>query len=105
MSPYADHDALARARLSVLGQELETLERGIGLAVAGAALPWPLAEVFIRLAAAAEVCERLIADHASGSASLSLKAVAEVAETLRLVREINMSLVGLALAAPKPRPV
>lgn len=105
MGPYADHDAMARARLSVLGQELETLERAVGLAVAGAALPWPLAEVFIRLAAAAEVCECLVADHASGSASLSLKAIGEVAETLRLVREINTSLVGLALVAPRPRPI
>jgi len=98
MSPYADHDALARARLSVLGQELETLKRAIGLAVAGAALRWPLAEVFIRLAATAEVCERLTADHASGSASLSPKTLGEVAPALRLVREINTSLVGLALA-------
>lgn len=105
MRSYVDQDALARARLSVLRQELEALERAIGFAVEGAALPWPLAEVFIRLAAAAEVCERLIADHASGSASLSLTTVGEVAEALRLVREINTSLVGLALAAPQPRPV
>lgn len=105
MSPYADHDAVAQAQLSVLGQELETLRRAISLAVDGAALPWPLADVFIRLAAAAEVCEHLIADHASGSASLSQATIGEVAEALKLLREINTSLVGLALAAPKPRPV
>lgn len=105
MSPYADHDAIAQARLSVLGQELEALDRAISLAIEGAVLPWPLAEVFIRLAAAAEVCERLIAEHAAGAASLSLTTVGQVAEALRLVREINTSLVGLALAAPRPPPV
>ncbi|MEW5686071.1 MAG: hypothetical protein AB1942_14215 [Pseudomonadota bacterium] len=102
MSPRADHDELARARLSVLGQELETLAKAIGLAVAGAGLPWPLSDVFIRLAAAAEVCERLLADHAAGVAGLSLTTVGEIAEALRLVREINTSLVGLALAGPEP---
>lgn len=106
MSPHADHDTLARARLSVLGQELETLGRTTRLAVAGAPLPQqPSAEVFVRLAAAAEVCERLIADHAAGSASLSRPTLGEVAQTLGLVRDINMSLVGLALAGTLPRSI
>jgi hypothetical protein len=99
MSSYADHDTLALARLTVLRQQLEDLEQAITLAVAGAPLPWPVAEVFVRLAAAAEVCERLIADHALGGARLRDDTLSELAVTLRMVREVTTALVGIALSA------
>jgi hypothetical protein len=97
MAPLADHDTLALARLTALDRELEDIERAITLATAGARLPWPMAEVFVRLAAAAEVCEALIAAHASGAATLGLGTLSEVAAALRMVREITTSLVGIAL--------
>ena len=98
MARFADHNALALAGLTVLGQELEELRRAITLAAAGAPLPWPIAEVFVRLATAAEVCERLLADHASGDARLGDETLQEVAATLRVVREITTALVGIALS-------
>ncbi len=91
-----DHDTLAWARLTALGQELEDLDRAITLSAAGAPLPWPMAEVFVRLAAAAEVCEELIAEHASGGARVADKTLKEVAVTLRMVRQIATALVELA---------
>ena len=99
MAQVADHNALALARLTVLGQELENLEQAITLAAAGAPLPWPIAEVFVRLATAAEICERLLADHAAGDARLGDEALGEVAATLRRVREVTTALVGIALRA------
>lgn len=99
MAQLADHDDLARARLTVLNRELEDLERALGLATEGAPLPWPAVEIFVKLAAAAEVCERLIAEHAAGAARLGDEALGGVAETLRMVREVTTTLVEISLTA------
>lgn len=99
MASLTNHDDLALARLSVLNQELEDLERAIDVAGQGAPLPWPAVEIFVRLAAAAEVCEHLIAGHAAGAARLGDEALGGVAETLRMVREVTTMLVGISLTA------
>ncbi|MCX7585323.1 hypothetical protein [Phenylobacterium sp. 58.2.17] len=99
MAPLTDHDDLALARLTVLNRELEDLERALDVAKEGAPLPWPAVEIFVKLAAAAEVCERLIAQHAAGAARLGDETLGGVAETLRMVREVTTTLVEISLAA------
>lgn len=91
-------DLLARARLSALGEELAELDEWVATAAAGRApLPWPLPEIFVRLAAAAEICEKTIEDHASAGARVSDDTLREVAATLRLVREVTTGLLRIAL--------
>lgn len=104
MAPKVDHDSRARASLSKLGADLSELELAIAAAAdGGAPLLWPLFEVFIRLAAAAEVCEQIVASHASGSARVTDDTLTEVAATLRIVREATTALVRFALVTtPKP---
>lgn len=95
-----DPDALAQAKLAALAKELDEMERAICAAAGGGAkLPWPLWDVFVRLAAAAEVCESVLAAHAAGDACVRDEILAEVATTLGAVREVNLGLVRIALAA------
>lgn len=94
MAPKVDHDSRARASLSKLGADLSELELVIAAAAdGGAPLLWPLFEVFVRLAAAAEVCEQIVSSHASGSARVTDETLTEVAATLRIVREVTTALV------------
>ena len=98
-----DRDLLARARLSALGEELAELDEWVAAAAAGRALlPWPLPEIFVRLAAAAEICEKTVEDHASADARVSDDTLREVAATLRLVREVTTGLLRIALVATSP---
>lgn len=95
-----NHDLLARGRLSALGEELAELEEWVAAAAAGRApLPWPLPEIFVRLAAATEICQKIIEDHASADARVSDDTLREVAANLRLVREVTTGLLRIALAA------
>lgn len=97
MVTLKDHDSRARASLSKLAAELAELELAMGATRRGVPLPWPLFEVFLRLAAAAEVCEGVLTDHASSAARVSDATLAEVAATLRLVREITTALMRIAV--------
>ena len=95
-----NHDLLARARLSAVGEELAELDEWVAAAAAGRTpLPWPLPEIFVRLAAAAEICEKTVEGHASAEARVSDDTLREVAATLRLVREVSTGLLRIALAA------
>lgn len=97
MAPLKDYDTRAKASLSKLAEDLAVLEVAVAGASKDTPLPWPLFEVFVRLAAAAEVCEGVVRDHASGEARVSDGTLAVVADTLRLVRDITTALVRIAL--------
>jgi hypothetical protein len=99
MAAVQDHDSRARASLGKLAADLAELEGAINGTQGGVPLPLPLFEVFLRLAAAAEVCEGLLTAHATSVARVSDTTLAEVAATLRLVREITTALMRIALDA------
>ena len=99
MADHIDFDSRARASLSKLSEDLAQLDMAIKGATEGLPLPWPLFEVFLRLTAAAEVCEGVVRDHASAVARVSDATLGEVAATLRLVREVTTALMRIALQA------
>lgn len=95
-----DHDLIARGRLTAVGKDLAELDEWVAAAAAGSApLPWPLPEIFVRLATAAEICEKTVEDHASANARVSDDTLREVAANLRLVREVTTGLLQIALTA------
>jgi hypothetical protein len=99
MATTDDHDTLARARLRALAEELEETKRAIAATADGTALPWPLQEVFGRIATATEQCERVVEDHATGAAPVTNETLEAVAAALRRVREITIALVRFVEAA------
>lgn len=92
-----DHDSRVRASLSKLAEDLAELDLAMKGAGEGIPLPWPLFEIFLRLAAAAEVCEMVLSEHATSAARVSDDTLGEVASTLRMVREITTELMRIAL--------
>lgn len=97
MAVPKDHNSRARASLSKLAEDLAELQLAIRGAAEGVPLPWPLFEIFLRLAAAAEVCEGVLTEHASSAARVDDETISEVASTLRQIREITTDLMRIAL--------
>lgn len=100
MSSPDTSDIPMRGRLAALAAELSEVTQAIEVAIqGGGALPWPLQDVFARMAAAIEQCERVVEDHASGAALASEDTLASVAGTLRTLRELMTTLVQVAAGA------
>jgi hypothetical protein len=101
MAAIHNRDLIAQARLAAIADELDDIEQAIAAAAEGRPMPWPLADVFVRIAFAAEHCERVVEDHANGERRASDETLLEVATTLRMVREVTTALVQVATAAAK----
>jgi hypothetical protein len=88
-----DHDTIVLARLAAIAADLDEIRQALAAPVIrGRSLPWSIRDILSRLATAAEQCERVVEEHATGAARVADDTLAAVAAALRMLREVATAL-------------